>query len=196
MARGNGRMTIFLDDRDYREFIQLLRQVTERYRLQCWNYCAMPNHYHATIRPSEPNLSTAMQLLNGRYARYWNSRHRRNGHVFGGPFKAQLVQDDGYALTLCRYIALNPVRARLVDRPEEWPWSSYAAAIGLRPLPSFLAGDAALALLGDASRSTLRQRFAAFVGAGCDDIDDDRFRSTDAIIGGDDARDADAIPLW
>jgi putative transposase len=156
----------------------------------------MPNHYHATIRPLQPNLSAALQQLNGRYAQYWNRRHRRVGHVFQGPFKAQIVQDDGYALTLSRYIVLNPVRARLVERPEDWRWSSYAATIGLRPMPSFLADHAALALFGDASLSILRQRFINFVRAGCvDDMDDDLIRSTDLILGGSRARDVDPAPL-
>ena len=185
MARGNGRMTIFLDDRDYREFIQMLRHVIERYKLECWNYCVMPNHYHATIRPLRPNLSRAMQQLNSRYANYWNRRHTKVGHVFQGPFKAQIVQDDGYARTLSRYVALNPVRARLVERPEDWRWSSYASTIGARPPLSFLADAGALALFGDVAQSTLRQRFASFVQAGGqDDIEDDRIRSSDLILGG------------
>ena len=184
MARGNGRMTIFKDDRDYRQFIQLLRQAIERYKLECWNYCAMPNHYHVTIRPLQPNLSAALRQLNGRYAKYWNRRYSSVGHVFQGRFKAQIVQDDGYALTLSRYVALNPVRAQLVERPEDWRWSSYAATIGLRPTPSFLATDAALALFGDAERATLRQRFTSFVLAGCEDVEDDRIRSSDVILGG------------
>lgn len=185
MARGNGRMTIFLDDRDYREFIQMLRHVIERYKLECWNYCVMPNHYHATIRPLRPNLSRAMQQLNSRYANYWNRRHTKVGHVFQGPFKAQIVQDDGYARTLSRYVALNPVRARLVKRPEDWRWSSYASTIGVRPPLAFLADAGALALFGDVAQSTLRQRFASFVQAGGqDDIEDDRIRSSDLILGG------------
>jgi REP element-mobilizing transposase RayT len=185
MARGNGRMTIFRDDRDFREFTQLLRHVVERYKLECWNYCLMPNHYHATIRPLQPNLSRAMQLLNSRYARYWNRRHTKVGHVFQAPFKAQIVQDDGYARTLSRYVALNPVRARLVEHPEDWRWSSYASTIGVRPPLSFLADAGVLALFGDVAHSTLRQRFASFVQAGDqDDIEDDRIRSNDLILGG------------
>ncbi len=184
MARGNRRMSIFLDDRDYRQFIQLLRQTIDRFALECPHYCVMPNHYHATIRPCLANLSTAMQHLNGRYAQSWNRRHNTVGHVFQGPFKAQIVQDEGYARTLSRYIALNPVRARLVERPEDWRWSSYASTIGLARIPPFLAADAALAFFGEADPVTLRERFTSFVLAGDgDEMDDDRIRSSDVILG-------------
>ena len=122
---------------------------------------------------------------NSRYANYWNRRHTKVGHVFQGPFKAQIVQDDGYARTLSRYVALNPVRARLVERPEDWRWSSYASTIGVGPPLAFLADAGALALFGDVAQSTLRQRFASFVQAGGqDDIEDDRIRSSDLILGG------------
>jgi REP element-mobilizing transposase RayT len=183
MARGNGRMTIFLDDDDYRQFIQLFRQVVEDFRLECWNYCLMPNHYHATVRPALPNISTAMQQLNSRYAQWWNRRHATVGHVFQGRFKAQIVQRDSYALALARYVALNPVRARLVEHPEQWRWSSFAPTIGLRPTPPFLAVEATLALFGEGDQSTLQKRFADFVLAGFDDHADDRIRSNDHVLG-------------
>jgi len=183
MARGNGRMTIFLDDYDYRQFIQLFRQVVEDFRLECWNYCLMPNHYHATVRPALPNVSTAMQQLNSRYAQWWNRRHAKVGHVFQGRFKAQIVQRDSYALALSRYVALNPVRARLVERPEQWRWSSFAPTIGLRPIPPFLAVEATLALFGEGDQSTRQKRFADFVLAGFDDDADDRMRSNDQVLG-------------
>jgi putative transposase len=184
MARGNGRMAIFLDDRDYREFMRLFREVIEDFKLECWNYCVMPNHYHATIRPTLPNISKAIQCLNSRYARWWNWRYTKVGHVFQGRFKAQIVQRDGYALALSRYVALNPVRAQLVERPEEWPWSSYGAATGQCSAPSFLSSDATLSLFGDADRATLQKRFAKFVLARCEDgTSDDRIRSSDRVLG-------------
>jgi len=183
MARGNGRMAIFLDDQDCRQFIDLLREIVEDFAVECWNYCVMTNHYHATLRPELPNISEAMQHLHSRYAQWWNWRHEKVGHVFQGRFKAQIVQRDEYALVLSRYVALNPVRAQLVDRPQEWPWSSYAALIGERPAPSFLAVDAALALFGTEDRSTLQKRFAAFVCASTENETDNRIRSNDRVLG-------------
>ena len=91
----------------------------------------MPNHYHATLQPSQPNLSEALRRLNSVYARWWNERHQRVGHVFQGRFKDQIVDRDSYLLTLSRYVVMNPVRAGLVERPEDWRWSSYRATAGL-----------------------------------------------------------------
>ena len=96
MSRGNGRMCIFLDEADYRQFVYILGDVVETFGLECWNYCLMPNHYHATLRPSRPNLSEAIRRLNSVYALWWNKRHQRVGHVFQGRFKAQVVDREGY----------------------------------------------------------------------------------------------------
>ena len=184
MARGNGRMQIFLDDVDYRLFIFLLGEVIEEYDLECWNYCLMPNHYHATIRPTRPNLSDAIRLLNSKYAQAWNRRHKRVGHVFQGRFKDQIVQNDSYLAALCRYIALNPVRAALVEKPEDWPWSSYAAICGLKEAPPFLAADSTLRQFGDADADTLRARFSQFVLRTPQDEEPyDRIRSNERILG-------------
>ena len=144
VSRGNGKMTIFLDDTDYRWFSYLLGDVLERFGVECWHYCLMPNHYHATLRPTAANLSEAVRHLNSRYAQWWNKRYKRVGHVFQGRFKDQVVQEEGYLLTLGRYIARNPVKAKLAANPEDWEWSSYSATAGLRPPPSFLFPEAVL----------------------------------------------------
>ena len=124
MSRGNGRMHIFLDADDYQQFIYFLSDVVEEFAMQCWNYCLMPNHYHATLQPSRADLSEAIRRLNGVYAQWWNRRHGRVGHVFQGRYKDQIVQREGYLLTLSRYVVMNPVRAQLVVHPGDWRWSS------------------------------------------------------------------------
>ena len=123
-SRGNGRMRIFLDDADYRQFVYVLGDVVEEFAIRCWNYCLMPNHYHATLQPTLPNLSAAIRRLNSVYAQWWNTRHGLVGHVFQGRFKDQIVDEDAYMLTLSRYVAMNPVRAGLATSPEDWPWGS------------------------------------------------------------------------
>jgi len=183
MARGNGKMRIFLDDEDYRRFVFLLGDVLEDYRIECWNYCVMPNHYRATIRPHHPNISKAMQKLNSSYAQWWNHRHGRVGHTFQGRFKDQIVEEDSYALTLARYVVRNPVRAGLVQGPGDWRWSSYPATIGLEPLPSFLSASSVLRLFGDADEEVLKKRFAEFVAGAVDDSASDRLRSAERVIG-------------
>jgi len=149
MSRGNGKMDIFLDDLDRRTFIYMFSDTIEEFNITCWNYCLMGNHYHATLNPTQPNLSRAMQQLHGRYASWWNDRHGHVGHVLQGRFKAQIVQRDGYLTTLCRYVAMNPVRAGITERPEDWPWSSYRATLGLTPCPSFLSPRSTLNLFGE-----------------------------------------------
>ena len=177
-------MVIFRDGRDCRRFLELLRDVVEKYQVECWNFCLMRNHYHATIMPRLPNISDAIQALNGDYAQWWNRRHQTVGHVFQGRFKAQIVQDDAYAMALSRYVALNPVRAQLVERPEDWKWSSYGQLIGKEPTARFLNVEPTLSFFGEGDRHTLQKRFAAFVEAGCtDEAFDERLRSRERVVG-------------
>jgi putative transposase len=87
----------------------------------------MDNHYHLLAETVEPTLSRGMRQLNGVYTQGFNRRHRRVGHLFGGRFKAILVKKEPYLLELCRYVVLNPVRAKLVRAAKDWRWSSYCA---------------------------------------------------------------------
>ena len=183
MSRGNGRMTIFEDDHDYRCFMTLFGEVVEDFEIECWNYCLMPNHYHLTLQPTQPNLSRAMKQLNATYAQRWNKRHDRVGHVFQGPFKDQIVQREGYLPALCRYVALNPRRARLVSQPEDWQWSSYGAIAGTCAAPSFLNAAATLDLFGPGEEGLLQAAFREFVCGDPDKTLEERFRSNDRIIG-------------
>jgi putative transposase len=176
-------MTIFEDDRDYRRFIMLVGDVMQEYQINCWNYCLMPNHYHLTLQPTLPNLSSALACLNGEYALWWNRRHRRCGHVFQGRFKAQIVQREGYLLALCRYVARNPVRANLVERAEEWRWSSYAATIGLRTPPAFLDTALTLRQFGTGPDTELQERFRKYVAIECDESLEDHMRSNESVVG-------------
>ena len=177
-------MQIFLDDQDYLRFIGFLGDVVEKFEIECWNYCVMPNHYHATLRPAKPNFSEAMRKLNGNYAQWRNRRHRRVGHAFQGRFKDQIVDTDEYLLVLSRYIALNPVRAGLTQTPDQWRWSSYAATIGLQPAPPFLSIGPVLGQFGSEEPEILRKRFADYVeGQNEDQAADDRIRSNVRILG-------------
>jgi putative transposase len=183
MARGNGRMTIFEDDRDYRSFLSVFGEVMQDFEIEVWNYCLMPNHYHATVQTTLPNLSVAMKRLNATYAQRWNRRHERVGHMFQGRYKGQIVQREGYALELCRYVPRNPVRARLVASAEDWPWSSYGAIIGSNPIPPFLNVTYTLRQFGDDEQSVLQARFKAFVLGDVDHGIEERLRSSERIIG-------------
>ena len=184
MSRGNGKMTIFLDDVDYQRFQNLLARVVEDFAIRCWNYCIMPNHYHLTIQPARLNLSETIQKLNGEYGFWWNRRHGRVGHVFQGRFKDQVVDRQAYLLTLCRYVVANPVRAGLVARPEAWAWSSYRSTVGLQATPAFLAADAVLRMFSG-SAGEAQERFAQFVNSTSDEaaVATDVIRSNTTVLG-------------
>lgn len=186
MARGNGRQSIFLGDKDYRKFLFVLGDVVEAFEIECWDYCVMPNHYHLALWPRKANLSAAMQRLNGAFGTWWNPAHSTVGHVFQGRFKDQIVQREGYLAALCRYIALNPVRAKLVDAPADWPWSGYAAIAGQRPNPGFLSSDSILKQFGDIDGDVgvLRDLYKRHVlRATTDDDIEERLRSKERILG-------------
>ena len=183
MSRGNARMAIFLDDADYRQFLRILGDVAAGFDLECWNYCLMPNHYHATIRPRGPNLSEAIRRLNSVYAQWWNRRHGRVGHVFQGRFKAQIVAHDDYLLTLSRYVVMNPVRAGLAKDAAAWRWSSYRAMAGLAEMPDFLKPSGTLSLFGQGSDTSLREQFVSFIKNSVEDLNAiEQFRSERPLL--------------
>ena len=126
-ARGNARADIYLSDGDRAAFLALLARTLDRFGWLCHAYCVMSNHYHLLIETPRANLSRGMRHLNGVYTQSFNRIHGRVGHVFQGRYKAILVEQDAHLLELCRYVVLNPVRARLVARAGDWRWSSDGA---------------------------------------------------------------------
>jgi hypothetical protein len=125
----------------------------------------MDNHYHLFIETPEGNLSQGMRQLNGVYTQRFNRFHNRVGHLYQGRYKAILVQKEAYLLELSRYIVLNPVRARMVNAPHEWPWSNYRATIGLASVEDWLNTAWVLAAFG-AKRSQAIRQFIDFVSLG------------------------------
>jgi len=146
-ARGNAKQTIFLDDADYLIYLRMLGKVTNRMSWRCLAYCLMPNHLHLLLETPEANLSQGMHRLQSRYAREFNDRHKRVGHVFQGRYGASRVTTDGQLWMAATYLARNPVAAGLTVRPEEWRWSSYAATIGRRAAQEWLDRDRLIELL-------------------------------------------------
>jgi REP element-mobilizing transposase RayT len=129
-SRGNVRRPTFKDDKDFLTFLDILQQVNKRFNWICHAYCLMNNHYHLVIETPDGNLSKGMRQLNGVYTQNFNKRHRSVGHVFQGRYKAILIQKESHLLEICRYVVLNPARAKIVEHPEQWKWSSYRATAG------------------------------------------------------------------
>jgi putative transposase len=164
-SRGDGREDVYLSDADRRVWLEVFGQVCKRFNWVCHAWCQMTNHYHILIETPEPNLSQGMRQLNGSYTQRFNRAHARVGHVFQGRYKAILVERDSYLLELARYVVLNPLRARMVKRLEDWPWSSYPATCGQLPAPEWLQTDWVLAPFGRQRASAIR-KYVEFVHEG------------------------------
>ena len=130
MNRGDRRQDIFGDDEDRRVFLATLGQACQKTRWQVHAYCLMRNHFHLVVETPEANLVAGMKWLLGVYTKRFNIRHKWCGHLFAGRYKALMVDASasGYLRTVCDYVHLNPVRAKLLARPaplENFLWSSY-----------------------------------------------------------------------
>jgi putative transposase len=125
--RGNGRQRTFFEDGDYALYLDLLADAANRARSEVWAYCLMPNHVHIVLTPSDAHgLARTFGELHRRYTSYINARRRTTGHLWQGRF-GSVAMDEAHFFTALRYVSLNPVRARLVARPEDWRWSSVRA---------------------------------------------------------------------
>lgn len=124
-ARGNEQKDIFKSGRDREKFFSYLESAWERYGAVFHAYCLMSNHYHLMLETPQGNLSRIMKHINSSYTTYFNIRQNRAGHLFQGRYKSILIEADAYAAELSRYIHLNPVKAKMTEAPEGYPWSSY-----------------------------------------------------------------------
>ena len=147
VARGNARQEIVKDDVDRVGFVSRLGLAIEKHHWSCLAYCLLDNHFHLVLQTPEPNLGLGMKWLKSAYAQDFNHRHDRRGHLFGGRFYSAMLESDAHLVAAIVYVSLNPVRAGVVEHPEEWRWSSYAATIGLQPIPPFLDAHAVLELV-------------------------------------------------
>lgn len=138
-SRGLNRQTLFFDVEDFKFFLFLCNSAKAKFEMICHAFCLMNNHYHLYLQTTKPNLSRLMKFINENYAKYFLKKYPQyTGHVFQGRYKRKLVQDDLYSQQLAKYIHLNPVAAGLVEKPEDWLWSSYRCYLGLQPKNNFL----------------------------------------------------------
>jgi len=128
-ARGNERRKIFYSKADYEKFKVYLGDAQEKYGYVLHCYVLMPNHYHLIIETPMGNLSRVMHFINGSYTNYINIKRKRSGHLFQGRYKAILIDRNSYLLELSRYVHLNPVRAKMALKPEDYFHSSYRSFI-------------------------------------------------------------------
>lgn len=125
--RGNRRERTFFEEGDYALYLDLLADAAGRAGVEIWSYCLMPNHVHIVAVPCDRDgLRRCFRYVHRHYTGYINARLRVTGHLWQGRFSS-VAMDEPHLVTAFRYVALNPVRARLVERPEDWRWSSVRA---------------------------------------------------------------------
>jgi putative transposase len=167
MARGNARQKIVRDDADRRRLTDGLEHTVIRCGWELLGYVIMGNHLHLLLRTPRPNLAAGMQGFLSGYAIWTGRRHRRQGHLFQGRYRAEMIEDESYYWTVSRYVHLNPVRAGLVARPEQWEWSSYPGYRDPRRRQPWVAHDTLLAAWrGDHGGKDAGAAYVRFVEAG------------------------------
>jgi len=125
LNRGNARRQVFFKDGDYQAFLKALGNAYKQVRVPLLGYCLMPNHFHLVAWPNQDGaLGRFMHWLENAHVRRYHRHYHSSGHLYQGRFKSFPIQEDEHLLTVLRYVELNPVRAGLVERAEQWPWSS------------------------------------------------------------------------
>lgn len=125
MIRGNERKSIFLDDEDRSRFIEILYEKSKENKYTVYAYCLMDNHVHLLIAEGSNAISLIMKRINVSYAYYFNKKYGRIGHLFQDRFKSEVIEEDTYLLAVVRYIHNNPVKAGIVEKIQDYQWSSY-----------------------------------------------------------------------
>src|SRR5665213_248452 len=164
-SRGNERRKIVLDDSDRWMFLKVLVETVEHHGVVCHAWVLIDNHYHLLLETPAANLSPAMKHLNGIYTQKFNKKYHRVGHLLQGRYKAIVVEKDTYLKELCRYVVLNPVRAKMVKHPKDWKWSSYRETAGLEKSEPWIEIDWILGQF-DKKLKMARRAYQAFVEDG------------------------------
>ena len=126
IQRGNNRQDCFLEKADFAAYLHWLEAYSKKYNVEVHAWVLMTNHVHLLCTPQADNaVSLMMQALGRQYVRYFNQQNERSGTLWEGRFRSCLIESETYLFTVYRYIELNPVRAQMVARPEDYEWSSY-----------------------------------------------------------------------
>ena len=173
-ARGNDRRPIFQTRADREHLLELIGQALERYEVKLYAFVLMTTHYHLVCHTEHPNLSALMHWINTAYTVWTNKRNQRTGHLFEGRYKAIVMENEGYLLSVSAYVHLNPVRVRAwkhkpaeerLRRVVDYPWSSYAAytKAGWRDAEPVISCERVWGELGAGTEGAGRRRYAEYV---------------------------------
>jgi putative transposase len=150
--RGNNRMPIFLTDQDRAVYLKYMEEalVERSFKVHC--YCLMGNHVHLLVSADDPvDIPVVLQLLQGRYGRYFNQTWHRSGSVWHRRYRSKRIESDAHLIRSFMYLDMNPVRKRMVARPEDWEWSSYRSLALGHSSPLLTLHDSYLELGADSS---------------------------------------------
>lgn len=161
-SRGSRRMNLFYEEEDYRMFLGLLKRALDATGVSMWAYVLMTNHYHFILTATSAELTRLMQWVNHSYSLYHNQKHGLSGHAFESPYKCHLQSSVFLLCYKIAYVFLNPVDAGMVDRPEDYPWSSYHTYMGLAGTPLAVNPFPVLTLLAD-NLEDARAQFSVFM---------------------------------
>lgn len=162
ISRGDELKPLFIDSKDFRRYLWLLRRYKNEFGIEIFAYCLMNTHTHLGIKTPLANLSKFMQTLQTAYTVYYNLRHKRRGHLLQGRFKSILVDKDSYLLELSRYIHNQAVRAGICSSPEQYQWSSYRFFVTSQ-VSQIVSPEIVLKVL-DEDIITSQKRYMKFVG--------------------------------
>ena len=162
MNRGRRRENIFASPKDYEMFIGILQEASEMWNLQVAAYCLMANHYHLLLNTPDGNISRCLRHINGVYTQRYNRRHRKDGQLFRGRYKAVLVDGDSYLLEVLRYIHTNPLKAGLVTHLDDFRWSSHKGYTSRAKKWDWLYKEFLLTLFSEKSRQA-KKTYMEFV---------------------------------
>jgi putative transposase len=127
LTRGNNRQDVFEDGDDFRKYLDILLRYKDKYHFKLYHYVMMTNHVHLVIEPSEGGggLSEIMKVINLAYAQHYKRKYSHIGHFWQDRYKSIIISKDEYLLACGSYVELNPVRAKMVEEPKDYTWSSY-----------------------------------------------------------------------
>jgi len=148
MCRGNNKQDIFLADGDMNKYYYLLAEAKKKYDFDLHAFCFMSNHVHLIIHERTDSISEIMRCINSGYGVFINRKNERVGHIFQGRFRSEPIEDDSYLLSAVRYVHNNPVKAGMVESPEDYYWSSYRGYLDKRHFAETLDAEHVLKYFG------------------------------------------------
>ena len=157
--RGNNRMPIFNTDQDRAVYLKYLEEALDGRSFKVHAYCLMGNHIHMLVSADDPlDIPAVLQLVHGRYGRYFNLSWHRSGSVWHRRYRSKRIETDEHLIRSFQYLDMNPVRKRMVSRPDEWEWSSYRSLASGKPSPVLSLHESYAALGKDTTQRCLAYR--------------------------------------